>query len=149
MFVGFGAILSAKVMIDQNTGKSKGFGFVSFDTHESAAKVNWLLRCVKCQFHSTPFFYFFFWSSEKAVDTMNGQVANGRQLYCARAQKKKERLAELQRRYEAERMERYSRYQGVNLYVKNLEDEVNDERLRTEFNKFGNITSAKVFLYPS
>ena len=43
-------------------------------------------------------------------------------------------------------MERFSRYQGVNLYVKNLEDEVNDERLRNEFNKFGSITSAKVLL---
>ena len=47
-------------------------------------------------------------------------------------------------RYEAEKMERYSKYQGVNLYVKNLEDEVDDERLRKEFSKFGNITSAKV-----
>ena len=47
-------------------------------------------------------------------------------------------------RFEAEKMERYSKYQGVNLYVKNLEDEVDDERLRKEFSKFGNITSAKV-----
>ena len=78
------------------------------------------------------------------METLNGTTVNGRQLYCARAQKKKERLAELARRYEAERMERFSRYQGVNLYVKNLEDEVNDERLRNEFNKFGSITSAKV-----
>lgn len=36
------------------------------------------------------------------------------------------------------------RFQGVNLYVKNLEDEVDDERIRKEFTKFGNITSAKV-----
>ena len=49
-------------------------------------------------------------------------------------------------RFEADKMERYSKFQGVNLYVKNLEDEVDDERLRKEFSKFGNITSAKVMI---
>ncbi|KAG7249972.1 hypothetical protein CRUP_036993, partial [Coryphaenoides rupestris] len=33
---------------------------------------------------------------------------------------------------------------GVNLYVKNLDDTINDERLRKEFSPYGTITSAKV-----
>lgn len=78
------------------------------------------------------------------MDELNGSVINGRPIYCGRAQKKKERQMELLRKREVEKMERYSRYQGVNLYIKNLEDDLDDEHLRKEFAKFGNITSAKV-----
>merc|ERR1712088_1109299 len=42
------------------------------------------------------------------------------------------------------KIERTTIFQGVNLYVKNLDDTIDDERLRTEFTPFGNITSAKV-----
>lgn len=35
-------------------------------------------------------------------------------------------------------------FQGVNLYVKNLDDSIDDERLRKEFAPYGTITSAKV-----
>uniref|UniRef100_A0A2K5N426 Poly(A) binding protein cytoplasmic 1 n=1 Tax=Cercocebus atys TaxID=9531 RepID=A0A2K5N426_CERAT len=68
----FGPALSVKVMTDES-GKSKGFGFVSFERHEDAQK-------------------------------------------------------------------------GVNLYVKNLDDGIDDERLRKEFSPFGTITSAKVMM---
>lgn len=38
----------------------------------------------------------------------------------------------------------YLFFQGVNLYVKNLDDSIDDERLRKEFAPYGTITSAKV-----
>ena len=75
---------------------------------------------------------------------MNGKEVNGRKLTVCRAQKKAERSAELKNRFEAQKQERISRYQGVNLYIKNLEEVVDDERLRKEFEPYGTITSAKV-----
>ena len=41
-------------------------------------------------------------------------------------------------------MNAFFRYQGVNLYVKNLDDTIDDEKLREEFSVHGTITSAKV-----
>lgn len=38
----------------------------------------------------------------------------------------------------------FTSVQGVNLYVKNLDDGIDDERLRKEFSPYGTITSAKV-----
>lgn len=45
---------------------------------------------------------------------------------------------ELKRRFEMLKIERMSRYQGVNLYVKNLDDAIDDEKLRKEFAPYGN-----------
>lgn len=82
--------------------------------------------------------------SSQAVQNMHNTIVNGRQVYCGRAQKKNERSRELMRRKEEQRQERLSRYQGVNLYIKNLEDTLSEEKLKSEFSKFGSITSAKV-----
>ena len=78
------------------------------------------------------------------MDELNGQEIGGKTLYVGRAQKKAERQAELKKKFEQLKMERLNRYQGVNLYVKNLDDSIDDERLRKEFTPYGTITSARV-----
>merc|ERR1712212_671219 len=116
MFQKFGKISSVKVM-KSDDGKSKGFGFVSFEDPEEA-----MVAC----------------------DELNGQDLDGKTVFVGRAQKKAERQQELKKKFEALKMERLNRYQGVNLYVKNLDDTIDDERLRKEFAPYGTITSAKV-----
>merc|ERR1712186_257525 len=68
----------------------------------------------------------------------------GKTVFVGRAQKKAERQAELKKKFEQMKIERLNRYQGVNLYVKNLDDTIDDDKLRQEFAPFGTITSAKV-----
>jgi len=118
VFAAYGNAMSIRVMTDDG-GKSRGFGFVSFERHEDA---------------------------QKAVDEMNGKEFNGKLIYVGRAQKKMERQTELKRKFEQMKQDRMTRYQGVNLYVKNLDDGLDDERLRKEFTPFGTITSAKVMM---
>ena len=48
--------------------------------------------------------------------------------------------------FEKRKIERINRYQGVNLYVKNLDDTIDNARLREEFSAYGTITSAKVMM---
>ncbi|XP_041932997.1 polyadenylate-binding protein 1b [Alosa pseudoharengus] len=118
IFSKYGNSMSIRVMTD-DSGKSRGFGFVSFERHEDA---------------------------QRAVDEMNGKEMNGKLIYVGRAQKKVERQTELKRKFEQMKQDRMTRYQGVNLYVKNLDDGIDDERLRKEFSPFGTITSAKVMM---
>lgn len=119
MFEKYGTITSHEVM-SKDDGKSRGFGFVAFEDPDAA---------------------------EKAVDDLNGkEMSDGKIMYVGRAQKKAERQQELKRKFEQLKIERISRYQGVNLYVKNLDDTIDDERLRKEFFAFGTITSAKVMM---
>uniref|UniRef100_A0A2K5C2G8 RRM domain-containing protein n=1 Tax=Aotus nancymaae TaxID=37293 RepID=A0A2K5C2G8_AOTNA len=65
--------------------------------------------------------------AQKAVYEMNGKELNGKQFTLMKHDK-------------------ITRYQGVNLYVKNLDDGIDDERLQKEFSPFGTITSAKVMM---
>jgi len=118
MFTKYGTVNSHKVAVDEE-GKSKGFGFVAFDDAAAA---------------------------EAAVLALNGTDLNGKTLYVGRAQKKGERQAELKKKFDQMKIERMTRNHGVNLYIKNLDDTIDDERLRKEFAPYGNITSAKVMM---
>ncbi|KAF2899792.1 hypothetical protein ILUMI_06390 [Ignelater luminosus] len=119
MFAKVGHITSLKIM-SKKDGKSRGFGFVAFEDPQSA---------------------------EAAVTEFNGkELVENKPLYVGRAQKKAERQQELKRRFDQLRIERMNRFQGVNLYIKNLDDSVDDECLRKEFAPFGTITSAKVMV---
>jgi len=50
----------------------------------------------------------------------------------------------LKQKFEKLKSDYQKKFAGVNLYVKYLDDTIDDERLRKEFEKFGTITSAKV-----
>jgi len=116
LFHQFGIVTSALIQVDDE-GKSKGFGFVNYEHHEEA---------------------------QAAVDNLHDTEHYGKKIFVSRAQKKAEREEELRRSYEQAKMEKLSKYQGVNLYIKNLEDDVDDEKLRAEFEPFGTVTSCKV-----
>ncbi|CAG8612264.1 1750_t:CDS:2 [Dentiscutata erythropus] len=116
LFKSFGKITSAVIATDE-AGNSKGFGFVNYENHDEAAY---------------------------AVNELHDTELKGKKLFVARAQKKHEREEELRRQYEQAKMEKLNKYQGVNLYIKNLEDDIDDEKLRQEFSVYGVITSAKV-----
>lgn len=104
---------------------SLGFGFVNFADHDSAVSAIEALN------------------GKEVETTMNGETIK-QELFVGRAQKKSERERELRAKFEAEKMDRISKFQGVNLYVKNLDESVTDDMLRDEFATMGTITSARV-----
>ncbi len=80
----------------------------------------------------------------QAVKELNDHEWNGKKLFVGRFQKKVERVNLLRAQFEEKRNERLRKFAGINLYVKNLDDKLDDERLKKEFSAFGQITSARV-----
>lgn len=105
------------IIIRDSEGKSRGFGFCNYVNGSDA---------------------------EKAVKELNERTFKEKKLYAARAEKKEERRKRLKKIFEMKKQEMKARYRGLNLYIKNLEDDVDDEQLREMFSKFGIIKSARV-----
>lgn len=116
VFEEVGAINSIHLPMEED-GKNKGFGFANFPDPEHAAK---------------------------AVEKFNNMEIDGTTMFVTRAMKKAEREKFLKEKWEKAKTERQKKFAGVNLYVKYLDDTIDDERLKQEFSKFGAITSAKV-----
>ena len=116
IFTGYGEITSISVAKDDE-GKCRGFGFVAFADSSDAVR---------------------------AVEELNEKEVDGKELFVGRHQKKSERVAELKAKFEAERKEKYEKLQGVNLYLKNIDETIDEDKLRTLFEEFGTITSARV-----
>ncbi|KAG0526535.1 hypothetical protein BDA96_06G154100 [Sorghum bicolor] len=116
VFGEYGSITSAVVMIGMD-GKSRCFGFINFENPDAASR---------------------------AVQELNGKKINDKEWYVGRAQKKSEREMELKRRFEQSLKDAADKYQGLNLYLKNLDDSIGDDQLRELFSNFGKITSYKV-----
>ncbi|KAH9331910.1 hypothetical protein KI387_004018, partial [Taxus chinensis] len=185
-FSAFGNILSCKVATD-NTGQSKGYGFVQFEQEEAAQsaidKLNGMLlndkqvyvgqfvrrqerersmvtlaqslvqlSCGMQMGNLKALDLVNFENADdaaNAVDNLNGKtVSDDREWYVGRAQKKAEREAELKAKFEQERKAKMEKFQGANLYLKNLDDSIDDEKLRDLFSEYGTITSCKVMRDP-
>jgi len=82
--------------------------------------------------------------ARKSTEALNGKRLGGseKEVYVARAQKKSERDLMLKKL----RDDRALKYQGINLYVKNLDDSINDAKLEEAFAAFGSISSCKVMV---
>lgn len=125
-FTPFGPIASCVVMREsegEKEGESKGFGFVSFEEPEHAFA---------------------------AAEGLCGKKFPGEEegeeleLFVGKAQSKEERERELRQKFESLKMERIAKYQGVNLYVKNLDEAVTEDELRQAFSSHGTITSVRI-----
>ena len=116
-FASCGKITSAVVNRDAS-GMSKRHGFCNFESPESAVK------CI-----------------EQFNDTENLAMAGDR---IAVMQHLKGSDCIRQRQLNAQGVAGSKPFQGTNLYVKYLDDDVNDEKLREMFAGCGQVTSAKV-----
>ncbi|GMP38364.1 hypothetical protein CsSME_00009633 [Camellia sinensis var. sinensis] len=115
-FSSFGNILSCKVATD-DSGQSKGYGFVLYDSEEAA---------------------------QKAVEKFNGMVLNDKKICVGPFRKKHEREMALEKEKLTNVVEAVDKSQRLNLYIKHLDDSIGDDKLKELFSPFGTITAYKV-----
>lgn len=137
LFGTYGTIANVAITRDPTDNQSKGFGFVNFSEHEGAVKA--LAELANKVF-----------PLDEPAPSENGEEPKTTfELYVSRAQKKNERTREIKTRLDALNQEKLSKYQGMNLYVKNISDTISDDVFREAFAPYGTITSARIMKDPN
>ncbi|XP_048205445.1 polyadenylate-binding protein 1-like isoform X3 [Perognathus longimembris pacificus] len=161
-FSTFGNILSCKVVCDEHG--SRGFGFVHFETHEAAQQAISTMNGMLL--NDRKVFVGHFKSRREREAELGARALEFTNIYVKNlhADMDEQGLRDLfsqfgkmlsvkvmrnssgeSRGFGFVNFEKHEEAQkGVNLYVKNLDDSIDDEKLRKVFSPYGVITSAKV-----
>ncbi|CAK0796087.1 unnamed protein product, partial [Prorocentrum cordatum] len=134
-FAKFGAITSMEVRED---GKGRKFAFVNYEETEAAKKAVEELHMKEMRTEEEI-------AKAKEEDKEEEKGPDGHplgKLYVQRAQTRAERQAELREKFPSEGGKGDGKAAGVNLYIKNLDENTDDASLRALFEPFGTITSA-------
>mmetsp|Transcript_74318 Transcript_74318/g.177067 ORF Transcript_74318/g.177067 Transcript_74318/m.177067 type:complete len:667 (+) Transcript_74318:190-2190(+) len=132
-FSEYGTITSSAAMTDK---KGRKFAFVNYETSEAALAAVEAMHGKDMRSDEDK-------ENKVGEDEEVGPDGPTYLLYCQRAQPKSERQAELKDKFgtEEKTTTQSTRQSGVNLYVKNLDENTDDASLRALFEPFGTITS--------
>ncbi|URE32112.1 Poly-adenylate binding protein, unique domain [Musa troglodytarum] len=158
LFSAVGELASVRICKDSVTGRSLGYGYVNYiSPHDGIASpplryvANFIRKSDRVSISPEANFTNLYMKNldqditEELIKLKFSEFGTNT-LYVARAQKKAERMQVLRRLYEEKRNEQIRKYMASNVYVKNIDDAVDNNALRERFSEFGNITSAKVML---
>jgi len=115
LFEKYGKIQNA--FVPTKDGESRGFGFCNFFDHESAVL---------------------------AEKELNGTELQGQKLIVTKQEAKAVREKRMKKIYESKKKDLKSKTKGLNVYVKNLAESINKDKLKSLFSKFGDISSCVV-----
>lgn len=115
-YANIGNCSDARVMWDHSTGRSKGYGFVSFRTKEEA---------------------------ERAIQEMHGQLIGSRRVRCGWAQHKQVSEQDAAQPLDYETLDKADPTNS-NVYIGNVPPEMNETDIRRHFQSFGPVVDVKL-----
>jgi len=136
-FTPFGTISSLHFPTTED-GASAGFAFVCFAEHSAAAAASEKLNGEIMKLPKTVT------TKQEDGTTTSEEVVVEKPLYVGRAQKKSERQRQLELQRSQDKQEREQILTNRNLYVRNLDESVDEDKLKAEFEKHGTVKSVRI-----